>query len=239
MQRVSKFKKHFLYAMIASLVLSALVGITAIIFNNWTDTTARIIGSLGLVLVHSFLSVAAVRDEKSSANQLKYFSEILFWLIVSSLLTSLLATWQLLEAGLTSQLYLFYFVVGSSVLQGNLLYLLTNKGKVLSRLVWASLYSIAAVVAMLFPVIFFSTQDTVSDFYYRILGSLAIIDFTLTVIAVILYKLHLQKHPKESNVLAMTGGFGGIIRVIIGVFLLYFLFQLVIWLLFMSFSAID
>src|SRR6185312_13241956 len=70
----------------------------------------------------------------------------------------------------------------------------------------------AIVVLMLIPVIFLSDNSTLPSLYYRSLAAAGIVDATLTLIAVILHKLYIQKHPTLTdnlyNVQQLPGAYG-------------------------------
>jgi len=236
MNKMAKFKKYYLYCLIGSLISAALVAIASILIGSFTDTTGRVLGTLALVVVHSLVSLTIVKDENNKINKLAYFSDTLFVLLVASLITSLFAVWQLISESLTGQLYALFFIVGFSVLHGNSLYLIMGKNKMLTRVLSANLFAITAVAIMFVPVILTSGGDGLDDFYYRLLGSVGVVDVTLTVIAVILYKLHLQRNPGEINELVFNTKSGGILKILGFIFIAFFGIQILFSLLLFAMS---
>jgi hypothetical protein len=58
----------------------------------------------------------------------------------------------------------------------------------------------AAVVFMLQAVIYLeSSSNFLSETFFRILGAAGIVDGTLSILAIIFYKLYMNKHPKTEN----------------------------------------
>ncbi len=236
MIKMSQFKKYYLYSLIGSLIAAAVVAVVTILVGTFTDITARVLGTLGLVVAHSLISLALVKDENNKMNKLTFFSNTLFVLLVSSLITSLLAVWEILSPELTSKIYGIFFVVGFSALHSNTIHLIRNKGKLISKLVKSNQYFIGTAGLMAIPAIL---MENWGDLYYRLLGSIAVVDVTLTVITVILYKLYLQKHPDEKNELMYEHKNGGVLRVLLTIFFAYILLQMLFSLLFFSISSFN
>ena len=233
MIEMNQFKKYYLYSLIGSLTSVAIVAVVTILIGTFSDLTARVIGTLSLVVVHSLISLSLIKDENSKINTLSFFSDTLFLLLVSSLITSLLAVWGGIGGELTSKLYSLFFVLGFSAFHSNSIFLIRNKGPLISKLVRINQYFIAVTAFMVVPAIIIENMD---DMYYRLLGSVAVIDVTLTVVSVILYKLYLQKHPGEKNELAFNKS-SGVLKVLVLLVLAYFLLQIVFSLLFFAFSG--
>jgi hypothetical protein len=236
MIKMSQFKKYYLYSLIGSLIASAVVAVVTILVGSFTDITGRVLGTLALVVAHSILSLAIVNDENNKINKLTFFSDTLFVLIVSSLMVSLFAVWELISPELTSKLYVIFFAVGFSALHSNTIYLIKNKEKLISRLVKINQYVIGTTLLIALPAILIENMD---DMYYRLFGSIAVVDVTLTVISVILYKLYLQKHPNEKNELQYEHKNGGVLRVLLTIFFAYILLQMLFSLLFFSLSTFS
>lgn len=236
MIKMTQFKKYYLYSLIGSLIAAAVVAVVTILVGTFNDLTARVLSTLGLVVAHSLFSLAIVKDEDSKINKLTFFSNTLFVLLVSSLITSLFAVWEIISPELTSKIYALFFVVGFSALHSNTIFLIRNKEKLISKLVRVNQYFVWVVAAMAFPAIII---ENMNDMYYRLLGSVAVIDVTLTVVTVILYKLYLQKHPQEKNELAYEHKNGGVLRILLTIFFAYILFQMLFSLLFFSISSFN
>lgn len=236
MIKMSQFKKYYLYTLIGSLIAAAVVAIVTILIGTFNNLTARVLGTLALVVAHSLVSMTVVKDEKSKINSLAFFSETLFLLIVSSLIVSLLATWGILSPGVTYKIYAIFFVFGFCSLHSNTIFLIRNKDRLISKLVYINQYFIGTATLMALPAILIENMNGI---YYRIFGSIAVVDVTLTVVATILYKLYLQKHPEEKNVLLYENKNGGVLRVLLTIFFAYILLQMLFSLLFFSIRSFN
>jgi hypothetical protein len=74
--------------------------------------------------------------------------------------------------------------------------LLETRGKQanIDAIVGLNYIFMAIVVVMILPLIWIS-RDSISSFYYRALAASGIIDATLTILAVLLHRIYVQKHP--------------------------------------------
>ncbi len=96
--------------------------------------------------------------------------------------------------------------------------------------------SAAAVLAMVLMLLF-AGGDALGDFFYRLLAVVGIVMGTSIVVTTVLYKLYLQSHPEEENVLKDgRGSRYGILRVL-GVFVaIYILINIAYELFFVTSS---
>jgi hypothetical protein len=84
---------------------------------------------------------------------------------------------------------------------------------------------------MIVPLLFFANPaDVFSDFYFRLLACVAIINGTLTVLNVIFFKLYLQKHPEARERLHLFGN--GKSKFWIWLIVIFFGLQIIPFLLF-------
>lgn len=128
-----------------------------------------------------------------------FFTNSTFVIIVLSFMTSVLGVWEVMPGGLVGRLYALYFVLLFAILHGEVLAKTTGQQSNIDNVVYANYFFMMIVVLMLLPVIFVPDSDSLGGFYYRMLAACGIIDATLTLIAVILHKLYLQKHPKTND----------------------------------------
>jgi hypothetical protein len=239
MQRITEYKKYFLYAMIASLISGALVAAGSVLIGSFTDTTGKIVGTLIAIIVHALISFYVIPDNKENniMNKYKIFSDVLFFLLATSFVTSIFAIWELMSETLTAQLYGVYTTFALTSLQINAYTLLETKNKALriSSLIGTFL---AMIFGLLITFLIFGADswlESTLETYYRFLGAVGILDGATLVIVAVLYKLHLQKHPEETNVLK-TDGKSSFLR-IIGIIILTLIAlnivgSLLFWLLF-------
>ena len=111
---LTEFKKFFLFNLIGSLIISASVAVVTVLIGIFNEVTWRVITTLGMVALHSLISLAFIwGDEKEGTfNELEFFSNTLFLLIVLSFITSLFGIWEILDEGLIWDIYITYFLLG-------------------------------------------------------------------------------------------------------------------------------
>jgi hypothetical protein len=236
MLNLRKYKKYFLYTMIASLIFGALVGIVSILIGSFSETSGRVIASLVAIVIHSLASFYVIADDDNDVRiqRLKLFYETLFVLIVFSLVTSLLATWGALDEEITSKLFGSYASVGLAALILSLLQLFSNKSRNITAALMSAAGSTAAMLAMVLLLIF-AGGDALGDFFYRLLAVVGIVMGTSIVVTTVLYKLYLQSHPEEENVLKDgRGGRYGILRVLGVIVATYILINIAFGLFFLA-----
>lgn len=192
-------KKQSVNLMIYSLIGTAVIAIVAVLAGDWNDTFSRAIFSLLIVVVHSLAILGFLQTSNvGNAQELKFFSNTVFFLLILSFFTAIFGIWEALPGETVGRLYGTYFVFAFASLHGQVLHQATGKEKRIDNIVYANYLFMVLVILMLLPLIWYSNLDF-GDFYYRILTAVAIVDATLTFLAVILHKLYLHKHPKTSS----------------------------------------
>jgi len=198
----AEFKKFFLFNLIGSLIISALVAVVTVLIGNFNEVTARVLFTLLMVVIHSLVCLAFIWDDErqNTFERLSFFANILFILIVLSFLTSIFGIWQIIPGELVWNLYQTYFVIGFASLHGDILSKALNKETYMDMVVYLNYLFMAIVVAMLQPIIYLANSTQVlGELYFRFLGAAGIIDGTLSILAIIFYKLYMNKHPKVEN----------------------------------------
>ncbi|MEX0932916.1 MAG: hypothetical protein WDZ77_02345 [Candidatus Pacearchaeota archaeon] len=201
----AEFKKFFLFNLIGALVISAIVAVVTVLIGEFNETAARVLFTLLMVIVHSLIALAFIWDDtrQNTFDRLAFFTNILFLIIVVSFITSILGIWEVLPGEMVWNLYQTYFVVGFASLHSDILSKALKREKYLDMIVYLNYVFIAIVVSMLMPVIYIDNAFKVlGEVYYRFLGAAGIIDGTLSILAIIFYKLYMHKHPEEQNTLA-------------------------------------
>lgn len=243
---LAEFKKHFLFALIGSLVASALVGIAAVLLGEFNETLMRALLTLGTVMMHSLIGLAFIwdGDRQKNLERLAFFINTLFLLIVISFIVSILGIWKVVPARSIPDLYQAFFVVGFAALHGDILSKALRKETYMDTIIYVNYLFMAVVVLMLMPVIFIDNISKIFDeMYFRLLGAAGIIDGTLSLLTIIFYKLYMNKHPEERNALAGGGESGegkkkGL-SVWVWILIIYLLLQIVFPLFFVIFAAIG
>lgn len=195
----SEFKKFFLFNLIGALVISALVAVITILIGEFNETSAKVLFTLFMVIIHSLISLIFIWDDKKqdTFERLSFFTNILFLIIVVSFITSIFGIWDVIPGEMVTNLYQTYFIIGFSSLHANLLSKAVDKENYLDMIIYLNYVFIGIVALMFFPIIYM--ENTLSEIYYRFLGAAGIIDGTLSILTIIFYKLYKHKHAHTED----------------------------------------
>lgn len=197
---LERIKKLSINIMIISLVGAAIVAVVAVLAGDWNDVFSKALFTLLVVALHSLVALGFLEtsNKLDSDSSLKFFTNSVFAIIVLSFFTSIFGVWEVLDGEVVAKLYGTYFIFLFATLHGQILHQTTGKESKIDLLVYANYLFMGLVILMLLPILWFSDADF-GGFYYRLLSAAAIIDATLTILAVILHKLYIQKHPKTTS----------------------------------------
>jgi hypothetical protein len=194
-----KLKDIAVKVMIASLVGASAIAVIAVLVGNFNDTLTKALLTLFLAMLHSIASLGYIdMSNKSKGDTLALFGNIIFGLLVSSFFVSLLWTWEVIDEAIGAKLYASIAVLAFATLHADALYRMQHKSQLIDNFIKANYVLMLIVVTLLFPVIWFG-EENFANVYYRTLAAAGIVDATLTILAVIQYKLYLQKHPEEDS----------------------------------------
>lgn len=199
MLNLTEFKKIFLFSLIGSLIISALIAVVTVLIGEFNEIFGRVLLTLLMVIMHSLVSLAFIwNDEKQNTfEKLGFFTNVLFILIVISFFTSIFGIWKIIPEEAVWRLYQTYFIIGFASLHGDILSKALHKKEYIDIIVYANYVFIAIVVLMLQPVIYISNATKVlGEMFFRSLAAASIIDGTLSILTIIFYKLHTHKHPE-------------------------------------------
>ena len=200
MVKFRDFKKIFLYTLIASLILSALVAVITVMIGAFNDVIGKVLWTLGTVIFHSLICLAFIWDDekKGTFNRLALFIDVIFYILVLSFITSILGIWGILGDFLLMSLYQAYGVIAFAALHGDLLSKSEGKINYLNKIIKSNYIFIVIVLLMLLVSIFIQDATIVlGELFFRILGAMAIIDGTLSVLTIIFYRIYVGKHPEK------------------------------------------
>lgn len=198
--QLAVIKKIAINSMIVSLIGAAVVAVIAVLVGEFNDIFGRALFTLLVVALHALVCLAFLesRSKIENMDSLKFFTDTLFILIVLSFVTAIFGIWDIASGSIVAKLYGTYFIAAFASLHGEMLYKAQGVEKTISSIVYGNYIFMAVVIALLLPVVWAADADF-PGFYYRLLAAAAIVDATLTILAVILYKLYLQKHPKVES----------------------------------------
>lgn len=203
MIKFSELKKFFVGLLIVSLVIAAGVAVVTVLIGDFNDLTSKVLTTLFIVVAHSLVSLLFIWDDarRNTFERLSFFINVAFTVIMLSFFTSLFGIWELLSGEVVWETYNAYFIVGFAALHANLLAKATGKAKYMDTIILAN-YFFIVVVASLLGIVVFTDDATgvLGEMYFRILGALAIIDGTLSILTMIFYKLYMHKHPEAQDV---------------------------------------
>lgn len=198
---LEKLKSLFLRALIGCLIAAASLAVVTILAGQFNDISGKALFTILLIALHCLVSFSFIvnNEKQETFESLNFFSNATFIIIVLSFITSVLGVWSVLPGELVWRLYEVYFVLLFAVLHGEVLAKTLGKQSAIDNVVYANFCFMSVVVVMLMVVIFVGSSDTLGAFYYRLLAAIGIVDATLTLIAVIMHKLYLQKHPQITD----------------------------------------
>lgn len=197
-----KIKRLFFQVLIACLVATASLAVIAVLTGGFSDVLGKAIGTIALVAFHAILSLGYITNNEKNestpgAKTLGLFSTTVFTLIVLSFITSVFAVWGLLEGSFAFRLYGIYTIILFATLHADVLYRMNGQEKKIDYVINTNYVFIAIVASMLiFLILAGELAEYFGDMYFRLLAALGIIDATLTISAVIMHKLFMQKHPE-------------------------------------------
>lgn len=206
---LTNLKRLFLKSLIGCLVAAASLAVVTILMGDFNDVSAKALVTILLVAAHCLISFGFIvnNERQETFENLSFFANATFILIVLSFITSVLGVWGILPGSLVGKLYALYFVLLFATLHGEILAKTLGKQGSINNLVSANYVFMGVVVLMLLPVIFLEDSSSLGSFYYRLLGAFGIVDATLTLIVVIMHKLYVQKHPAlQDNVFNAPDG---------------------------------
>jgi len=202
MMDIEEFKKFFLFNLIGALVISALVAIVTVLIGSFNEISGRVLFTLAMVIMHSLVSLSFIweNEKKHTFENLSFFTNTLFFIIVLSFLTSILGIWKIIPGDFIWNIYQTFFVIGFASLHGNILSKALHKETYIDTIIYLNYLFMAGVVLMLLPIIYIENAVQVfGEFYYRVLGAIGIVDGTLSILTIIFHKIYMHKHPKAEN----------------------------------------
>ena len=204
--KLQKIKSLFLKSLIVCVAAAALLAVVTVIIGHFNSLFFKALFTIMIVAIHSLISFGFIvnNEKKRTFDDLVFFTNATFVIIILSFVTSILGIWKLISLNLVRELYSEYFVFLFATLHAEVLFKTLGKQKIIDSIVRVNYIFMVIVVLMLIPVIFF-INGNLPSIYYRLLAAAGIIDATLTLIAVIQTKLYFQKNPQiNDNMFAIS-----------------------------------
>lgn len=194
-----QLKKLSVQVMVGSLIGAAVLAVIAVLAGSFNEVFAKSLFTLGLVMMHALASLAFIgQSSKNNVEDLKFFNNSVFVIIVLSFFTSIFGIWEIFPGSLVAKLYGTYGILLFASLHGEMIAKTTGKQSNIDKIVYSNYIFMGIVILLILPLIWISDFEF-GGFYYRLLAAAGIVDATLTILAVILHKLYIQKHPEEQS----------------------------------------
>lgn len=193
----AQIKKLSVNVMIGSLIGAAGIAVLAILVGEFNDILWRALFTFLIVTGHALASLGFIENntKKTGPSDLKVFTNTIFTLIILSFITAVFGAWELLPGEIVAKLYATYFIAAFATLHGEMLYKTTGLESRIDGIVYANYIFMAIVMLLLLPLVWIGGTQF-EGFYYRLLAASAVVDATLTILAIILHRLYLQKNPE-------------------------------------------
>ncbi len=234
MMDVSSLKRITYGTLIGSLIIAALVAVVAVLVGDFNEIMFKVLMTLFVAIVHSVLSLIFIwdNDRRNTFTRLSFFINTLFVLIVVSFITALFGIWEIFSTTLTSDLYQTYFILAFAALHGDILSKALGKEKYLDMIIYVNYVFMFFVVIMFQPIIYldYDVLRDLGEFYYRLLAACGIVDGTLSILAIIFYKMYMAKHPEEESELVSKSKKG--LSIWVWILIIYLVVQIIFPMLF-------
>lgn len=201
LDKTEAFKRTFFQILIGCLVAAAAIAVIAVLLGSFNEILGKALSTIVAVAAHAAISFGYIaetekRNRRESRRSTDLFSNIVFVLVVLSFITSVFTIWELLGVVLAGKLYLIYGILLFATLHADVLYRIQALEKKIDTIVTINYGFTSAVVLMLSVVVLMDNPSDLGELFYRILSAAGIIDATMTITAIIMQKLYLQKHPE-------------------------------------------
>jgi hypothetical protein len=186
-------KKFFLYLLICSIALSALMGIWAILSGAFGWMEARVLGTTMTIVGTSILGLACGAFFESPRSKAGRFLFVVpLGGIILTVLSALMTLWLIWSSEVWKEEWFFktlfvFLMFAFSLAQLSLLSL----ARLASRFRWAlvAAYAVVLTLASVVSLLILAELPSNDDIVWRLIGVLAIVDAAVTVVMPILHRL--------------------------------------------------
>lgn len=189
-------KKFFLYLLIASVSVSALLGIFVILFGDFGEIEVKILMTTVTITCTSILGLACGANFETGRSKPLPIAGIVF-AVISAIL------WIVLIWGnVSNEEFIFKSVASSTLLAVSCSHLsLLLLAKLDRRFIWSRLlvFSCVGILSAILLYIIWLEPESDSDFVSRLIGVLSIIIAALTVTTPVFHKLS-RNEPEEKQI---------------------------------------
>lgn len=189
----SQLKRYFLIVMVASLAVSALMGILAILVGNFGETEFKILLTTLVFGLFSIAGLANLRNLESTRAGYRSFAWLGIAFSVAALALSVFVIWGSQTELVVKWMLTFGVLSLASAHASLLLPSINDVAAIVSGVALATLISITFVVILVLYFIFAADKMLETELYFRLLGVVAILDVFGTITVPILSKVMAKK----------------------------------------------
>lgn len=227
--RKVNLNKYFLYTLVAGLVISALISITAVLIGEFNSTMAKALGTTASMVAHTIVALLLVTRNSGRSKSGSLILNALILITIASFVTSLFGIWDVISSRTVGDLYLVYFYSLGAVLWTQLL---LEAGSDLSDKATRVTSQISIGLTVLFygllvPTAFINYPDHIAEFHLRALAASAIAVATASVLTTVFRRIHIFKHPEAKSLPSSKNGWDIVMAVLVLFFGLPIIFSLI------------
>jgi hypothetical protein len=181
---MSKVKLSFLYVLIGGLVASALTAIIALLIGEFNEAIQRAMLTIFIFFTHILFILAVIWADKANQVGKTLLPTTIVILALANMITTTLATWDILTAETAWRSLGLYFLVLATVFTGIGILKLRIQQKIVSYLTYISAGLLVVMTVLLTPWVL-GFGEVLDPAYFRGVGALAILISTVFLVAVI------------------------------------------------------
>ena len=193
--RINTLKLAFMYVLIGGLASSALVAILALLIGSFNSAIQNSLLTILIFFSHSLFILALLWTDKHNEVGRGILPTTLFGLALANMITTTLATWDVIsDSSAWNALGLYFLLIGGVfILIGILRLFIQHKPTKIS--LYGAAGAVTAFVLTLVPWVLSSTKDF-DPLYFRVVAAVAILASTIFLIAIILRSIALARSPE-------------------------------------------
>lgn len=197
--KFSKIRLALLYILIGGLVVSALISVAAILIGEFNSSIIKALATTFVFVAHSLVVIGIVSADSRNQIGKSLVSSTMLAATIANLFTMTLGIWDLWWDGSSWKAFLIYnLIIGSAFLIAGTLKL-RLKHLATSITAWTTTALIINLALLLGPWIAAPDASWISDFYFRLIGAIAILASTSLILLVIFNRIALSQKPELSQ----------------------------------------
>lgn len=197
--KFSKIRLALLYVLIGGLVVSALISVAAILIGEFNSSIVKALATTFVFVAHSLVVLGIVSADTRNQIGKSLVSSTILAATIANLFTMTLGIWDLWWDGSSWKAFLIYnLIIGSAFLIAGTLKL-RLKHLATSITAWVTTGFIINLAMLLAPWIAAPEATWISDFYFRLIGAVAILASTALILLVIFNRIALSQKPELSK----------------------------------------